>query len=104
MRGMLAAPHVSVVGAASTKDAALRLVRGRTPHVMLMGALPLSVDECVELISTAKAQSPTTAVIMITGSEHTSFLARALRAGCSGYLNPRVTRSELLKALRLIAR
>jgi len=104
MRAMLAAPDIRIVGEAPTKDAALRLVRGKTPHVMLMGAVPLAVDECVELIRTAKAQSPTTAVILITGSEHTSILARALRAGCSGYLNAHVTQSELLKALRLIAR
>ena len=101
---MLAAPDVSIVGEAPTKDALLRLLREMAPQVMLMSSLPLAVDECVELISAAKTQSPTTAVIMITASEHTSFLSRALRAGCSGYLDPRLTRSELLKALRLIAR
>ena len=104
MCAMLAAPDVSIVGEAPTKDALLRLLREMAPQVMLMSSLPLAVDECVELISAAKTQSPTTAVIMITASEHTSFLSRALRAGCSGYLDPRLTRSELLKALRLIAR
>jgi len=101
---MLAAPDISIVGDAPTKDAAVRLVRERAAHVILIGVHPLAVDECVELTRTIKAQSPTTAVILITGSEQTSFLARALRAGCSGYLTPRVTRSELVKALRLIAR
>ena len=43
-------------------------------------------------------------MILITGSESTFELSRAIRLGCSGYLNPRVTRKELLKALRAIAR
>ena len=104
MRSMLAAPDIRVTGEAATAADALRLVRKRAPDLVMMGCYPATADECSELLEKVKAQSPSTSVILITGSERTFDLSRAIRLGCSGYLNPRVTRKDLLKALRAIAR
>ena len=101
---MLVAPDVRVIGEAATAADALRLVRKRAPDLVMLGCYPATSDECSELLERIKAQSPSTSVILITGSERTFDLARAIRLGCSGYLHPRVTRKELLKALRAIGR
>jgi DNA-binding NarL/FixJ family response regulator len=104
MRWMLAVPDIRVVGEGTTVTDTLRLVRRTTPGVVLMGCHPGSVEGCIELLARIKAQSPSTSVVMLTGSERTVDLSRAMQKGCSGYLSPLVTREELVKAVRAIAR
>lgn len=104
MRSMLAAPDVRVVGDAGTTDDVLRLVTRTAPELVLMGCYPLPSTDCHEVLKTIKARSPRVSVIIMTGSERTIDLSRAMQLGCSGYLKPTVTAQELLKALRAIAR
>jgi DNA-binding NarL/FixJ family response regulator len=101
---MLAAPDIRVIGEAGTGTDALRLVGKLKPRVVLMGCYPASPDQCHELLGRIKATSPNTSVILLTTSERSFDLSRAIRQGCSGYLNPHMTRTELLKAVRAIAR
>ncbi len=97
---MLTAPDVAIVAEAKTKDDALRSLRVKAPDVIVMGAFPVPMDKCIEVVKAIKIHLPSVAVIMITSSNEESAATKALQAGCSGFLVPSVTQGELLKALR----
>jgi two-component system, NarL family, response regulator DevR len=103
MRGMLKASDIRVLGEAATPPETLRLLRGRTPTLVLLGHLAEGGDG-LGLARQIKHKWPKVAVILVTGTESPTYLSRALSLGCSGYLRDWVGRQELLKAVRAVAR
>ena len=103
LRAMLKAPDVRVVAGAQTADEALRLVRARTPDLVLAG-VPVGEADGLDLLRRIKAKAPKVSVVTMTTSPSTLYLSRALALGCSGYLLKSVGRQDLLKAIRAIAR
>ena len=104
VRGMLAdwiqrASGFRCAGRYDRAEAALAALPSENPHVVLMDInLPgMSGIECVRRL---KPLLPDTQFVMLTVYEDADHIFNALAAGASGYLLKRVSRGELLAALR----
>lgn len=101
-RAMLAGSNVRVVAEADSADEALRLLVRRKPDVALIdvnGPRP----SALVLLGRLKEKRPAVSVIMVDHEPSLDVVAQALSRGCSGYLHKRVTRQDLVKAVRSVA-
>jgi len=98
------ARDITVVGAASTGDEAVRLARETRPDVILMDIRMPGLDG---IAATARVVGdPGLAgcrVVMLTTFETDEYVFSALRAGASGFLTKEVEPEELRRAVRLVA-
>jgi DNA-binding NarL/FixJ family response regulator len=93
---------VEVVGSASDGEEAVRLTAALRPDVVMMDLRMPNVDG---VAATAKimAETPGTAVLVLTTFADDESLAGALRAGARGYLTKAAGRAELAAAVRAVA-
>jgi two-component system NarL family response regulator len=103
MKAALKANDIRVVGEAATEGRALRLVKTRAPHIVLTHFSPNYTDS-LDLTTRIKEKRPPVSVIILTKSESTLFLSRAIAIGCSGYFPENVEPADLLKAVRAVGR
>jgi two-component system response regulator NreC len=73
------------------------------PDVVLMD-VSMPGDSGVETTRKLKASWPDTHVLILTVHEDSSLLHEAMRAGASGYIVKRAVESELVDAVRAVAR
>lgn len=100
---MLRAPDIRALGEAASAEELIRLATTLGPDVVILG-LPFDDTDGLDLLRRLKDSAPKTSVVIETQSKNVSFLSQALALGCSGYLDKRMARSELLDAIRRIAR
>ncbi|GIJ50667.1 DNA-binding response regulator [Virgisporangium aliadipatigenens] len=98
------ARDITVVGAASTGDEAVRLARETRPDVILMDIRMPGLDG---IAATARiVGDPALSgcrVVMLTTFETDENVFSALRAGASGFLTKEVEPEELRRAVRVVA-
>ncbi|GAB7052286.1 response regulator transcription factor [Catenuloplanes indicus] len=98
------ADDITVVGEAANGEQAVRLTRELRPDVVIMDIRMPGVDG---LTATARiSEDPrlrASRVLILTTYETDEHVARALRAGASGFLGKGVGAKELLDAVRTIA-
>jgi DNA-binding NarL/FixJ family response regulator len=97
-------PDMEVVGEAADGDEAIALTRTHRPTVVLMDIRMPSTDglAATTTICTDPRLS-TTRVLILTTFETDEYVARALRAGASGFLGKDVSADALLDGIRTIA-
>lgn len=96
-------PDFEVVGQAATAAEAVAAVDRLRPQVVLMDLrLPgrSGVDACRDI----KQQWPETHVIMLTSYADDELVLEAINAGAEGYVLKKVEGSNLLEAIRAVAR
>ncbi len=96
-------PDFEVVGQAATAAEAVAAVDRLRPQVVLMDLrLPgrSGVDACRDI----KQQWPETHVIMLTSYADDELVLEAINAGAEGYVLKKVEGSNLLEAIRTVAR
>jgi len=106
LRGILeSAPDIDVVGEATTGREAVEQARSTRADVVLMDIRMPEVDglEATRLI-TADDDLAGLRVLILTTFELDEYVLRALRAGASGFLGKGATPTELLDAIRTVAR
>jgi DNA-binding NarL/FixJ family response regulator len=96
-------PDMQVVGEAADGDETLQLCGTLRPDVVLMD-VSMPGDSGVEATRKLKASWPDTHVLILTVHEDSSLLHEAIRAGASGYIVKRAVESELVDAVRAVAR
>ncbi len=90
--------RIAVVGRAADGRAAVELVRAEQPDVILMDiAMPLM--DGIEAAEAIRDESPTTRVIVLTGSEAPRDVSRARSAGVSGYVTKDQIAGDLVRAI-----
>jgi DNA-binding NarL/FixJ family response regulator len=96
---------IAVVGEAADGRAAVELVRREHPDVALLDVRMGRVDgiEALRQI-TSDAQLAATRVIMLTTFEHDEYIFESLRCGASGFLTKDTEPSDILTAVRVVAR
>ncbi len=87
---------MEVVGEAGTGKEALSLIRSRLPHVVLMDVRMPVMDG----VEAAASVPPETKVLMLTYTEDSDMVGRAIQAGARGYLvHGHFTPEELAAAI-----
>ncbi len=88
---------------ARSGDEVIRLVGERDFDVVLLDiAMPnKSGIDCLRIIRQSKPKLP---VLILSGYPETNYAVNTLRAGASGYLSKMTTPSELIHAIRVVAR
>ena len=94
---------LSVVGQAGDGEEAVELARQLKPDVVVMDiAMPkLNGIDATRLI---KADSPSTAVLILTAYDYDQYIFPLLEAGACGYLLKDVSGRELIEAIRAVNR
>lgn len=92
-----------VVGEAEDGEAALRLAEQQRPDLIVLD-LSLPGMGGVEVTRRIRESLRSTRVLVLTAHEDEVLLREALRAGASGYVVKRAAPSELINALRAVAR
>jgi len=98
-----AQPDMEVVGEAADGHEAIRACRDLAPDIVLMDlAMPgLGGLEAVRVIRQA---NPSTRIIILSMHDDDGYVRQALDAGVDGYVLKRAADSELLTAIRSVAR
>ncbi len=98
----LAEADMSIVGEASTGEAALAAVMELKPDVVLMD-ISMPGMSGIEATRRIKAISPNTAVLALTMYEDEPYFFQMLEAGASGYIPKRAAADDLVSAIRVVA-
>ncbi|KOX20994.1 LuxR family transcriptional regulator [Saccharothrix sp. NRRL B-16348] len=96
-----AQPDISVVGSAGDGVAAVSEVRRLAPDVVLMD---VRMPEMDGLTATRLLAADPVKVLVLTTFDLDDYVYEALRAGASGFLLKHAPASELLTAVRVVAR
>jgi two-component system response regulator NreC len=104
IRALLQAePDLEVVGEGSDGREAVQLARELMPDVIVMD-LNLPVMDGMEATRRIKESAPQIQVLALTMHDSDEYFFRVLQAGASGYLLKRAASTELLMAVRAVAR
>jgi two-component system invasion response regulator UvrY len=96
-------PDIEIAAEAADGETALRLNRQTRPDVVLLDvALPGLSG--FEVTSRLKQSSPDLGIIILTVHENEPYPGRLLEAGASGYLTKGCPATELVQAIRTVAR
>jgi two-component system, NarL family, response regulator NreC len=78
-------------------------LREHTPAVVLLD-LHMGRDLSLSAMSELRSASPVTAVVILTMEDDPAFVAPAWNAGAAGYVLKEASRSELVRAIRTVAK
>jgi two-component system response regulator NreC len=92
-------PGLEVLAEASDIDDARRYVRGHRPDVLVLD-LNLPGGSSLGEIPAIRAESPDTAVVVLTMQNEPAYARQALSAGALGYVLKEAAETELIEAIR----
>ncbi len=95
--------HVNVVGEGSSGDEAVDLVRELKPNVVVMD-LSMPGSNGLEATRRIAALELQTNVLVLTVHAEEEYLVPVVEAGASGYLTKTSADTDLLEAIRIVAR
>lgn len=98
-----AQPDMQVVGEAEDGESAIRQILSLRPEVALIDVNMPRLDG-LEAIRRLKALAPEVKVLVLTMYDDEGYLRRALELGAAGYVLKKAADSELMSAIRAVAR
>lgn len=96
-------PDLRIVAEAETGEQAISLYRKHRPTIALLDVRMPGVDG-IAVVQQIVAEFPDACVVMLSNSELSDDVARAMEAGASGYLLKTMGQQELVTAIRGAAR
>jgi DNA-binding NarL/FixJ family response regulator len=96
------APDIEVVAEAADGEEALRLIRERTPNIILLDVRMPEMTG-LEVLRELKAKSLPGAAIMLTTFDDDTALIESMKHGARGFLLKDTSLDELLAAIRTVA-
>jgi two-component system, NarL family, response regulator NreC len=94
---------LAVVGETSDITQTSAILREHTPAVVLLD-LHMGRDLSLSGMFELRSASPATAVVILTMEDDPAFVAPAWNAGAAGYVLKEASRTELVRAIRTVAR
>lgn len=98
-----AQPDLSVIGEAGTLAEALEVAGRLRPQIVTLD-LTMPGPSGVSSIGRLKAVSPASRVIVVTMHDDPAYVRSAIAMGAMGYVNKSAADSELISAIRAVAR
>ena len=98
-----AEPDLVVVGEASDAAETYALLGAQAPTVLVLD-LHLGRELSLGVIARVRASTPSTAIVILTMDDDPAFVQPAWTAGAAGYLLKEASRTELVRAVRTVAR
>lgn len=98
-----AEPGLSIVGEASDLEETSRILREHPPDVLILD-LHMRRELSLSAISKLKLESAPTAIVILTMDDDPAFVQPAWAAGAAGYVLKEASRTELVRAIRTVAR
>ncbi|MHB8693402.1 MAG: LuxR C-terminal-related transcriptional regulator [Solirubrobacteraceae bacterium] len=92
-----------VVGEASDAAETYALLGARAPTVLVLD-LHLGRELSLGVIARVRASTPSTAIVILTMDDDPAFVQPAWSAGAAGYVLKEASRTELVRAVRTVAR
>jgi two-component system response regulator NreC len=92
-----------VVGEASDAAETYALLGAQAPTVLVLD-LHLGRELSLGVIARVRATCPSTAIVILTMDDDPAFVAPAWSAGAAGYVLKEASRTELVRAVRTVAR
>ncbi len=97
-----AEPGFEVIAEAGTVEDTLRKVRAIRPEVLVLD-LNLGADSSLDAIPQIRADTPETAIVVLTMQDEPAFARQALQAGAAAYVLKEAADDELVEAVRIAA-
>jgi two-component system response regulator NreC len=94
---------LKVIGEAASGDEVLQIASEMNPDIVLLD-LNMPGPGGIEVTRRLREENPETAVLILTVHEDEGLLREAIDAGASGYIIKRAVESELINAIRAVAR
>ena len=94
---------LAVVGESSDIDQTSTLLRECTPAVVLLD-LHMGRELSLSALFELRSASPSTAVVILTMEDDPAFVAPAWNAGAAGYVLKEASRTDLVRAIRTVAK
>jgi two-component system response regulator NreC len=96
-------PDLLVVGEAGDGDEALRQIELHQPDVLVLDLMMPKVKG-LDIIENLRATYPHLRVLVLTMHSDTQYVRHVLKAGCAGYVTKSSADTELITAIREIAK
>jgi two-component system, NarL family, response regulator NreC len=96
-------PDMQVIGEAGSHDEALRKARELKPDVLVLD-MSMPGGTGVQVIGTLARECPATRVVVLTMHDDATYFRLAMAAGALGYVTKNSADSELLDAIRCVAK
>ena len=96
-------PDVTVVGEAADGREALKLVKEKLPHILVMDVAMPNLNG-IEATRKAVQDFPNVRILILSMHANEAYILQALRAGASGYMLKDAAMTELEFAIRTVAK
>ena len=102
VKALLAGTDIRVVGEATTGRAALKLTAKHRPDLVLLD-VRMPDGDGLDCLARIKLDQPEARVVMFSGYDNPTYVARAVALGAAGYISKAASRDEIVEAIRMAA-
>jgi DNA-binding NarL/FixJ family response regulator len=99
---MLEGSGICVIGEAEDGDAALAMAIERHPTVVLLDVRMPNMDG-LDCLARLRNDSPGTSVLMFSGFDNPTYVARAMALGAAGFLLKTASRAQIIASILAVA-
>jgi DNA-binding NarL/FixJ family response regulator len=103
LKTLLQDTDIRVVAEAAGGEQALKLAVEHRPNVIMLD-VRMPDGDGLNCLARLKLELPDTPVVMFSGFENPTYVARAVALGAAGYLSKGARRDEIIEAIHLAAR
>jgi DNA-binding NarL/FixJ family response regulator len=103
LKAILQGTDIKIVGEATSGDAAVRLALKLKPNVVMLDVRMSDGDGLVAL-GRIKMERPEMPVLMFSGFDNPTYVARAVALGANGYLLKNTTKDKIIDAIRKVVK
>jgi DNA-binding NarL/FixJ family response regulator len=102
IKTLLAGTDIRVIGEAADGRAALKLAVKHRPDLMLLD-VRMPDGDGLDCLARIKLDQPETPVVMFSGYDNPTYVARAVALGAAGYLSKSASRDQIIKGIQAAA-